>query len=96
MALSFTSYAVTKNDLTAAVIKDKIDYALGNKTNGLHEVTLSESLAAGKDTKSTVNFLRCSTSKNTFRFVSDCNNKRIGGKMTIESLAVIKVEMSQH
>lgn len=89
LALSFTSYAVSKNELTAAVFKDKIDHALGKQTNGLYKVSYSKSLAAEKDTESTVSFLRCSTSIGVFKFHGRCDSKRIDGKMTKESLDLI-------
>ncbi|MBK3462623.1 MULTISPECIES: hypothetical protein [Pseudomonas] len=95
ITLSSSAYIATQ-DVTSAVIVDKAKHSLDLKTNGLHNISVSEAFTIDKSEAAQINFLRCSFARPEFRFSWFCHQMKSDGKMTKNSYIALKDDQEKY
>lgn len=86
----------SSNSIILPVLKDKANHLLGNKTNGLFNLGLVETLKMTNDSSAQVRLLQCSIKVPEFAFSNECHEMRYKNHMTkynLEPLAKLQKKM---
>ena len=86
----------SRNSIILPVLKDKANHLLGNKTNGLFNLGLVETLKLTNDTSAQKSLMQCSIDFPAFAFSKECHEMRYKNYMTkynLEPLAKLQNKM---
>ncbi|HEQ1926685.1 TPA: hypothetical protein VEN67_006760, partial [Pseudomonas aeruginosa] len=86
----------SSNSIILPVLKDKANHLLGNRTNGLFNLGLVETLKLTNDSSAQKSLMQCSINFPAFAFSNECHEMRYKNYMTkynLEPLAKLRKKL---